>query len=108
MIFGPEFTPAGTPLNIILAGQIASAAFGPNTPLLNMTHHERQVTKAMAIALVANVIALAMLTPSWGPSGAAAAFALSLLTWNLITWADARRLLGIDTSILPFSWNRMN
>jgi O-antigen/teichoic acid export membrane protein len=99
LAFGESFGAAGTTLRIILAGQIGNAFFGPNVILLNMTHHEREVTRAMAIALVLNIILVPIGVSLWGIVGAALAFVASLLTWNLITWADAKRLLGIDTSV---------
>jgi hypothetical protein len=39
--------------------------------------------------------------PSWGDLGAAAAMLVWQFVWNLLTWLDARRLLGVDTSLLP-------
>ena len=99
-VFGPEFAAAANALRIIAAGQIVNAAFGPNGMLLNMTHHECRVTRAMSIALALNVITLLLLAPLFGIVGAAASFAVSLLSWNLLTWLDGRRILAIDTSIL--------
>ena len=81
-------------------GQIANAIFGPNAPLLNMTHHERRVTRAMAIALVVNIVGVVVLANVWGMLGAAVAFVLALICWNVVAWIDAKRLLGIETSIL--------
>jgi O-antigen/teichoic acid export membrane protein len=99
LAFGESFEAAATTLRVILAGQIGNAFFGPNVILLNMTHHEREVTRAMAIALVLNIILVPIGVFLWGVVGAAMAFVISLLTWNIITWADAKRLLGIDTSV---------
>jgi O-antigen/teichoic acid export membrane protein len=101
LAFGPDFEPAATALRIIVLGQIANAAFGPNAALLNMTHHEGRVTKAMAIALVLNVVTVLLLAATAGITGAAIGFVLSLLCWNVLTWLDARRLLNIETSVLP-------
>jgi O-antigen/teichoic acid export membrane protein len=100
LIFGAQFVPAATALRIIALGQIANAAFGPNANLLNMTHLERRVTRAMAIALGLNVLLVPLLVLSWGVEGAAIAYVSSLLCWNVITWLDARRILRIETSIL--------
>jgi len=100
LVFGDEFAPAATALRILAAGQIANAFFGPNAPLLNMTHHERRVTRAMGIALVVNIVGVIGLTLLWGMTGAALAFVAALICWNFLAWIDSRRLLGIETSIL--------
>ena len=100
LVFGDSFVPAATPLRVLAVGQIANAIFGPNAPLLNMTHHERRVTRAMAIALVVNIVGVVVLASVWGTLGAAVAFVLALICWNVVAWIDAKRLLGIETSIL--------
>jgi O-antigen/teichoic acid export membrane protein len=100
LVFGDSFVPAATPLRVLAVGQIANAIFGPNAPLLNMTHHERRVTRAMAIALVVNIVGVVVLANVWGMLGAAVAFVLALICWNVVAWIDAKRLLGIETSIL--------
>ncbi|MGE5063790.1 MAG: polysaccharide biosynthesis C-terminal domain-containing protein, partial [Myxococcales bacterium] len=91
---------AAAALRILAAGQIANAFFGPNAALLNMTHHERRVTRAMGIALVLNILGVIALTLLWGMTGAALAFVAALICWNVVAWVDSRRLLGIETSIL--------
>jgi O-antigen/teichoic acid export membrane protein len=100
LVFGDQFAPAGTALRILAAGQIANAFFGPNAALLNMTHHERRVTRAMGIALVLNIVGVVGLTLLWGMTGAALAFVAALICWNVVAWIDSRRLLGIETSVL--------
>lgn len=100
LVFGSEFAAAAGPLRLMLLGHIASSAFGVNVPLLNMTGQERRVTRAMAVALVLNLIVLTALAPDYASYGAAAAFVVSIFTWNLLTHRDARRLLNIETSVL--------
>lgn len=99
-VFGEAFARGGAPLKIIALAQLANAAFGVNVLLLNMTHHERRVMRAMGFALVINLVSLALLGHFWGATGAAIAFAIAILCWNVQCWFDARRLVGIDTSIL--------
>jgi O-antigen/teichoic acid export membrane protein len=100
LIFGPSYVPAGNALRIVALGQIANAAFGPNVTLLNMTSHEKRVTRAMAIALSLNIALVPLLVVLWGIEGAAAAFIVSMLSWNILAWRDGKRLLGIETSPL--------
>lgn len=99
IVFGSEYAPAANALRIVALGHIANAAFGSNIHLLNMTHHERRVTRAMGIALVLNVITVLLLAAQWGIIGAALGYVVSLLAWNVITWLDGRRILSIDTSV---------
>jgi O-antigen/teichoic acid export membrane protein len=98
--FGTGFAAASTPLRLLLIGQIFSAAFGPNVVLLNMTHQEQRVTRAMGIALALNVVLVPLLTYFFGVEGAAIGLVVSTFCWNVIAWTDARRLLGIETSAI--------
>ena len=109
LAFGGGFAAAATPLRLLLVGQIFNAAFGPNVVLLNMTRHERRVTRAMAIALALNLVAVPALTLRFGVAGAAVGLAASTFCWNVIVWADARRLLGIETNAVGgiAKWRRV-
>jgi O-antigen/teichoic acid export membrane protein len=106
LAFGSSFAVAADALRLLSIGQIASAAFGPNLWLLNMTHHEQRVTRALGNALALTVILIAPLVLRWGAAGAALALVAGMLCWNLITWRDARKLLGIETSIAHWPWKR--
>lgn len=101
LVFGPEYAAAADVLRIVLLGQLVTTGFGLNAAVLNMTHYERRVTRSMAIALVLNIASIALLVPLFGMIGAALGYVVSMLVWNLLTWFDARRLVGMDTSILP-------
>ncbi len=103
LVFGEDFAGAANALRIVSLGQIANAAFGLNAPLLNMTYNEARVTRAMGIGLVLNVLVVLLFSSIWGVTGAAAGFALSMLSWNILTWLDGRRILGLETSIMPLS-----
>jgi O-antigen/teichoic acid export membrane protein len=99
LVFGESFEPAAMSLKILAIGQILNAAFGPNAVILNMTHYERRVTRAMAIALVLNLALVPLFLMIWGIEGASIGLVTSLMSWNILTWLDARRLLQIDTSV---------
>lgn len=99
-VFGEDYAPASTALIVLAAAQVVNGAFGPNVALLNMTHHERRVTRGMAIGLAVNIVGVAALGSIWGLFGAAVAFSIGLVCWNLLLWIDAKRLLGIDTLIV--------
>ncbi len=100
-IFGDEYAPAYTALVLLCAGQLVNAGFGANANLLTMTGFEKRVTRAMLIALGVNLVLAATLIPPLGNVGAAAALVGSMVCWNLLTWLDARRFVGIQTSLVP-------
>jgi O-antigen/teichoic acid export membrane protein len=106
LAFGTSYTEAAIPLRIIAISQIANAAFGPNIWVLNMAHHELRAARAMSIALVCNLTLVPLLSTTLGITGAAVALLVSMLSWNIIAWRDARALLGIETSILHWPWRR--
>lgn len=102
--FGPGFEAAADPLRILMVAQLISAAFGANMWLLNMANQERKVARAMAIALVMTVLLVPSMGSLWGLSGAAYALLLSMVAWNVLTWRDANKFLGIETSIMRWPW----
>ena len=104
MVFGSSYAPAGDTLRILALGGVISAGFGPNGPLLNMTGHERRVTRAVSISLIVNLTLIAFLAPRWGSAGSAVGVLAAQCCWNLLLWRDARRRLSIDTSIFTLRW----
>lgn len=100
LVFGADFVPASNALRILCVAQAITAALGTNVALLNMTHHERRVTRAMTFAVLINFAGVALFGFLWGRTGAALGVAAALICWNVMTWLDARRLLGIDTAVL--------
>jgi O-antigen/teichoic acid export membrane protein len=109
VVFGDNFAPAFRALLVLSLGQVLSAAFGPNAILLNMSGHEKRVTRAMLFALLVNVALVFLLTPSMGHIGAAWASSAAMLVWNLLAWWDARALLKVNTSVLPsIRWRSRN
>jgi O-antigen/teichoic acid export membrane protein len=104
LAFGGPFAEASGALQVLIVAQIVNGAFGPNIWLLNMTHHERRVLRALGVALVINAIAVPLLVSRWGATGGACALLFSMICWNVISWHDARKLLGIETSIFHWPW----
>jgi O-antigen/teichoic acid export membrane protein len=98
--FGTQFEPAYVPLVILCLGQIANAFFGMNLGLLLMTGHEKRLTRAMAWALLPNVVIAVLLARPLGATGVAIGAGTYVLFCNVLAWADARRLIGVSTGIL--------
>jgi O-antigen/teichoic acid export membrane protein len=104
-IFGPDFAASYAPLVILLIGLVVSSAAGSVGFLLNMTGHERETARGMAVAAASNVVLNLLLVPLWGLLGAAAASAISMIIWNIILWRAVRNRLGINS--LAFNFGRM-
>ncbi len=93
--YGPQFSAAYAPLLLLTAGQAVNALMGTVALLLNMTGHQRDVTRAMAIALVVNIVLHSLLLPRYGLEGAAFSSMLMLITWNVLLWIKVKQRLGI-------------
>jgi O-antigen/teichoic acid export membrane protein len=97
LIFGEEYSGGYTPMAILAGGQLVNAAIGSVGVLLNMTGHERETARGVAIAAAANVALNLLLIPPFGLNGAALATALSMTLWNLVLWQAVRLRLNIDS-----------
>ena len=82
-------------------GQLVNAGMGSVGALLNMTDHERDTLRGVAIAAVANVVLGLVLIPLYGLEGAAIATAVPLIIWNLLLRQAVWRRIQIET--LAFS-----
>jgi len=100
VLYSPEFSASYLPLVIICVGQLVNASFGSVGWLLNMTGHERDVTKSIFAGASVNVGLNLLLTPLWGAIGAAIATSATLIVWNVIMWRKVRARIGIEPS--PF------
>lgn len=103
LVFGKSYAAAAATIRILAIGAIFSSAFGPNAALLNMTGHERRVTRAVTIALLVNLVVIALLASKLGSAGTAFGVLAGQLCWNLLLWLDARRDLAIDTSAVALA-----
>lgn len=99
-LFGDEFQSAYWALVVLASGQLVNAGFGPTGMLLNMTGHEREVTRAAAVAAGLNVVLNLLLIPPFGVIGAAVATTVSLGFWNVWLWLVVRWRLGIRCSAI--------
>lgn len=81
--FGPQFASAGPVLIVLVLGQVAAAAAGPQQHLFTMTGHERQGATLMAVAAAATSLGAAVLIIPFGMMGVAVATSLSMIGWNI-------------------------
>lgn len=97
--FGEAFLDARQAILVVAAGQIFYAACGPVELLLSMTGHQRTVVRCQMTGLAANLVVGAWLIPEWGANGAAVAFTIGTVTWNISMLIAVRRRLGFDASL---------
>ena len=81
--FGPQFASAGSVIIVLVLGQVAAAAAGPQQHLLTMTGHERQGASLMVAAAAATGLGAAVLIIPFGMMGVAVATTLSMIGWNI-------------------------
>lgn len=98
--FGEEFQNAWLPLMILSTGHVISTAIGPTGLILNMTGHERHVTRAVVIAAFLNIILNFSLIPIYGAVGASIATSTSLVFWKTWLWFTTQKKLGVRCSFL--------
>jgi O-antigen/teichoic acid export membrane protein len=98
-IYGAAFAPAFVPLAVMILGQLISAVFGSVTGVSMATRNEHAAMRAHLASVIVNVALCALLVPSLGPLGAAAASAVSLATWNVLLFGFLRRRLAINVVV---------
>lgn len=99
-LFGPEYERAAPLLLILMGEPLLMAMLGPASSLLAFTRHYRvivSVTLAAAVVLVAGVLLGGRLA---GPVGASWAVVIAWAFWSVTLAVLARRLLGIDITII--------
>nr|WP_255529218.1 oligosaccharide flippase family protein [Luteimonas sp. MC1895] len=99
-VFGAEYLAAVPALQIICLGIVVSGACGAGAALLNMTGNHKHVTKASGISLALLCVTAPVLISYCGILGAAVASASAQIVWSIIMWLDARRVIGLDSSVL--------
>ena len=97
LLFGEAFKGGANALRILAVGQLVNAAFGSVVPLLNMTGHERDTARGVAVAAGLNVLLNLILVPLFGIIGAAFATVFTIGVWNALLWRAAARRLGVST-----------
>jgi O-antigen/teichoic acid export membrane protein len=104
LAFGPEYTRGHTALMLLSLGQLVNAGMGSVNVLLNMTGHERDTLRGVAVAALANLILNFVLIPPFGLVGAAAATACTFIIWNLLLRRAVWQRLQIES--MAFSLRR--
>ncbi len=106
--FGAGFAGGTLALRLLSISFVISAVSGLNVALLNMTRNTRAVMVGSGLGLASNVAFNLLLIPSSGAAGAAVAWLLSVIVWNVILELQVRRTLGISATplVLVSLWRR--
>lgn len=101
-IFDPAYATDQTHLVLLTFGVGAafSAACGPIELLSHLTGLQHSLLKVLVVINALGLMVTAAATWTFGPLGAAASIAGTLITWNIISVSMARRRIGIDSSVL--------
>ena len=100
LLFGHGFAAARVTLVILSVGQVVNVATGCAGMLLAITGHERRLARIIAWGALVNVALSCTLAPRWGAEGVAAAYAASMVLWNVWAAIDLYRLTGIHCTVL--------
>lgn len=93
--FGSDFVQAQGALVVLVAGQLANAAFGAVGALLNVTGYQNDTVRVFVLTAIANVGLNYLLIPPFGILGAAVATSSTTALWNLWLHRLVRRRLGV-------------
>jgi O-antigen/teichoic acid export membrane protein len=101
MIFGPTFATGAIPLAVLCLALCVRSLFGPAAIVLSI--HDRPYATLPAIGLGMGVLigANVLLVPAHGLLGASVAALAAQTFWSAAMWLTARRIAGIDVSIVP-------
>ena len=99
-LLGEDFSGSYT-LALILGGaNLAGAALGPTTMLLNMSDHAEDSLRSGFVAAVANIFLMFVLIPRIGAMGAALSAATVTVLIQVQRWVLVRRRLDLRPDIL--------
>ena len=100
-LFGPSFVDAYPAMFVLALGPLARAAVGPSERLLTMAGSQRACALVYAAAFTVNLVGCALLIPSYGILGAAAAPTGAMMFESAALFFVVRRRLGIHAFIVP-------
>lgn len=102
--FGLDYVSGYVALLLLALAQLFNVMMGPVGVLLNMTGHEKETLRGLAISAFVNIGLNFILIPMYGIEGAAIATVLSLVIWNALLLRAVKRDLGINCSVVGVRW----
>lgn len=101
LLFGPGFLVGSGPLAVLCLSLAVRSAFGPTSLVLSIYDHPYASLPAVAAGLATLVGTNMVLVPAFGLMGASVAALIAISVWSAALWVVARRITGIDVSIMP-------
>jgi O-antigen/teichoic acid export membrane protein len=95
-LFGEPFVAAAGPLAVLAAGWTVHALVGLCGTVIGMSGRSKLQLLDNIVLLAVNVGLLLALVPRHGMMGAAAATAGGIVFYDLMTWLQIKRILGLD------------
>jgi O-antigen/teichoic acid export membrane protein len=95
-VFGPEFVSGASVLVILALPMLLAMAAGPINVVLLMAGKSMWNLINVALALVTNVVLNTLLIPPFGITGAAVAWAATIVVWNVAALLEVRVLLNLQ------------
>jgi O-antigen/teichoic acid export membrane protein len=99
VLYGPEYLGAYVPLAILSVGQLINISAGSVATVLSMAGFPQEVVKGQAASAVVSALAILLLMPPLGITGAAIASAVGLLVWNAVLLRLLKKRVGVRSSI---------
>jgi O-antigen/teichoic acid export membrane protein len=102
-LFGADFVndEGRMALTILTLGQLVHAGAGPVGLLLIMSGQRSVTAWVLTVAAAVNVVLNAVLIPTWGVTGAAAATASSTALFALLLVRYAVQEMKLNTTVIP-------
>ena len=94
-LFGLGYEAGGTPLILLVIGQLVLNAAGPLTAVINLSGHPRVTLFDNALVFGANLVLCVILVPRYGMAGAETSTLVALCTVTVIQVAQVARLFHI-------------
>jgi O-antigen/teichoic acid export membrane protein len=83
LLFGADYSAAGTAMKYAVLGTLFAAWAGPNEAMLRATGLSRSILSSRLITAAAGTASAAVLIPRYGLTGAVSAFALAVVVLNV-------------------------
>jgi len=101
VLYGNDFTLAYGPMVLLTVGQFINAISGLTFTFMNMTGHQKIARNIVFISAFLNISLNILLTPSYGPMGAALAGMICMVFGNLTVLLFIKKKYGKSIGYFP-------
>ena len=103
-LFGPEFSHAGGVLAVLVGCQLLRALAGPNSYFLTIVGAQHTIAAICVGSCLVLIAASAVLTPSFGLAGAAAAVCITFVFWLTTGALELQRVGQIRCDVIRLAF----